>query len=280
MILPEFSEFTFGYAFTDNLVNRVLKDVKGVPIFPSLREEGKPGKGYDIEIPRYAAPLFLQFKLPQVITRRHGTVKHPLKAPYYRMHLMRRCFSSQHASLVQHANEGKGIFYVAPEFDSRDELNNFYEKGKVPLRSAFFDPKDIGLLEDDEAHHVAYRASEEIGWFCSAPRKLRRNTSSELFLSEVKQIASSARFVEDRAQFFFHLADTVVSATLRAEASAAKQMWELEGEYEPPLLSTAREPGAERERLENFKHKLGPARFASYVSQLYLDCALLVVGHD
>jgi len=64
MKTPAFSEFTFGYALTDNLVNRVLSGVRGVPLFPSLNEEGQADVGYDVKIPRFSRPLFLQFKLP------------------------------------------------------------------------------------------------------------------------------------------------------------------------------------------------------------------------
>src|ERR1700690_2714236 len=73
MIWPQFSEFSFGYALTDNLVNKVLTGSKGVPVFPSLQEEGKQGGGYDVKIPLRSAPLFLQFKLPQIV-RRHRNV--------------------------------------------------------------------------------------------------------------------------------------------------------------------------------------------------------------
>jgi hypothetical protein len=58
---PNISEFSYGYALTNDLMRRYSLNSEGAPRFPSLRQEGQTGGGYDVELPRIA--LFLQFKL-------------------------------------------------------------------------------------------------------------------------------------------------------------------------------------------------------------------------
>jgi hypothetical protein len=274
-IWPQFSEFSFGYAFTDNLVNKVLSGINGVPVFPSLQEEGNPGIGYDVKIPRRSAPLFLQFKLPQIVRRHRNVWEHDLSAPYYRIHLMRRSHSSQHASLLRHARRGKMVFYVAPEFDRRDELNDFYQKGLVPIRSAFFDPKDIGQI-DDSPHHVAYRQGLGVAWLCSRARRLTRHTGAEVLLADLQKAVAEAPILDDRKLFFHRLADEIIETALKTEVEEEAH------DTEPitPSFPTLRDPDAEQRRLAPFRDRLGPGRFAAFVSHLYLDCQLIIVGRD
>lgn len=215
MIWPQFSEFSFGYAFTDNLVNRVLTGIKGVPIFPSLKQEGRAGVGYDVKIPTRSAPVFLQFKLPQIVKRHRSIWKHDLVAPYYRIH--------------------------------------------------------------DAPHHIAYRAGPGTGWLCSAPRRLQRHTGSDVFLEEVRRLVADAPVLRESSSFFDSLAAEIIATALKAEfeeredavADAATSSF-------PEFL----DPQAEMRRLSPFRERFGAGRFAAYVSRLYLDCELIIVGRD
>lgn len=60
---PDFSEFSYGYCVTDDLINGRGMAVKAAPVFPSLIQEGKKDGGYDVRLERPGLPLFLQFKL-------------------------------------------------------------------------------------------------------------------------------------------------------------------------------------------------------------------------
>ena len=62
-----YSEFSFGYAFTENLVRRSAKRPAAAPRFPNLQDEAQ--LGFDVEVSFGAAPLFLQFKLPEPMMR-------------------------------------------------------------------------------------------------------------------------------------------------------------------------------------------------------------------
>ena len=277
MRVPDFSEFTFGYALTDNLIRSFVNGVKGVPIFPSLYEEGQPGVGYDVKIPRYSAPLFLQFKLPQVIKRHRKVWGHELTPTYYRLHLMRGSDSTQHASLLQLARRGREVYYVAPEFHRRRNLDEFYRRGEVPLHSAFFNPVNIGRL-DSKTHHIAYKRDTPIGWLCSDPIRLEKPFSVEFFLSQIRHAVSEAHLVESREVFFDQLVDEILySATTSRENEPVDEGRQF---VSPAQAWQENEVRQIKINLSNIKGHLGSARFAGYVAQMFLDCRLFVVGHD
>lgn len=64
---PWFSEFSYGYAVTEDIV-RSSGPLKAAPAFPSLQEEGSRG-GFDVKLDLPASPLFLQFKLSDCMVR-------------------------------------------------------------------------------------------------------------------------------------------------------------------------------------------------------------------
>lgn len=155
---------------------------------------------------------------------------------------MRKSHSPQHASLLRHAKRGKMVFYVAPEFDRRNELNDFYQKGIIPLRSAFFDPKDIGPI-DDASHHVAYRAGLGSAWLCSDPRRLNRHTRAEVFLSDLREAVADAPLIEDSQPFFEQLADEVIETALKTEVEEEESD---DTVATTPSFPVLRDPDAER----------------------------------
>src|SRR5438445_154824 len=60
---PDMSEFSYGYAVTESMVETAPSGVSAAPLFPSLKEEGAGGGGYDVQIPIVNAVVVLQFKL-------------------------------------------------------------------------------------------------------------------------------------------------------------------------------------------------------------------------
>jgi hypothetical protein len=51
-----YSEFSFGYAFTENLIRSSTAAPTGAPIFPNLVQEAQ--LGYDVQIKLPGLPLF------------------------------------------------------------------------------------------------------------------------------------------------------------------------------------------------------------------------------
>lgn len=66
IMLPEISEFSYGFALMNELVG--WTELSAAPVFPSLIEEGKAGGGYDVKLDWPGAPLYLQFKRSEQMT--------------------------------------------------------------------------------------------------------------------------------------------------------------------------------------------------------------------
>jgi len=176
MQTPEFSEFSYGHALVDNIVHGGFGSLSAAPVFPNLKTEGSVGGGYDVKIPLCPVPLFLQFKIPQIISRNSRLMPPEYFAPYYRMHLRTKPIN-QHNMLCDLENSGNEVFYATPVFDEERDLDRYYQSNTIVDRSAFFSPLDIGWM-NDTSHHVAYDRHHDYGWARSKPKKLRLSHKS------------------------------------------------------------------------------------------------------
>ena len=179
---PEISEFSYGFALTNELVGWVA--LSAAPVFPSLIEEGKAGGGYDVKLERPGVPLFLQFKRSHCMVRRtakeHQAVVAlggTLNVPYYRFPITEAATSDQHELLLALDDGSNLVFYAAPRFHRRNEINQAWSRADVARRSLFVAPWAIGPL-DDAQHHVAFDGGNT--WLCSEPRTLEVLTSRGL----------------------------------------------------------------------------------------------------
>ena len=152
---PYFSEFSFGYAVTEDLVGAAGAGVTIAPVFPSLIEEGN--RGYDVMIGRPGIPLFLQFKLAHCMKR--GTARETkaglLTPPFYRMYLRCGAISNQHSLLLDLERDGNEVYYVAPGFHRTQDLDDAYQRHQVWNRSFHLRPTQIGDLDSSD-HHVSF----------------------------------------------------------------------------------------------------------------------------
>ena len=154
---PYFSEFSYGYAVTENLVMGQGSSVTVAPIFPSLIKEAQVG--FDVLISRPSIPLFLQFKLAHLISRRNASEARAgdFDPPFYRMHLRCTAQSNQHSLLLAREEEGNNeVLYAAPASHTRAQLNQAYSEGQVWNRSFTLRPSQIGPLTEGD-HYVAFQ---------------------------------------------------------------------------------------------------------------------------
>lgn len=179
---PEISEFSYGFALTNELVSWV--SLSAAPVFPSLIEEGKAGGGYDVKLDKPGFPLFLQFKRSHCMVRRsareHQAVVASggkLSVPYYRFPVTEASTSDQHELLLALDNGSNLVFYAAPRFHQTSEINHAWSRADVTRRSIFVAPQTIGAL-DDKQHHVAFDGVNT--WLCSEPKILEALTSRGL----------------------------------------------------------------------------------------------------
>ena len=200
----DYTEFSFGYAFTENLVRSVPARPSTAPNFPNLLQEAR--HGYDVRIDLPGRLLFFQFKLPQRLVRRSAKEidEHSLpgiRVPFFRMPLMRRGHSDQHARLMElEVTHPDAVFYATPAMHDLASFNAAYQAADVPRVSVFFSPREIGPLRDNLQHSVAYREGLDHGWVCSKmPREVRavqldaiESSLSDLFSDEGHQPLSAA----------------------------------------------------------------------------------------
>ena len=184
---PNISEFSYGYALTDELVHWHHLPITAAPVFPSLYDEGKPGGGYDVELNKGGIPLFIQFKLSHCMVRnaavevRAGAID---SVPFYRMHIRPKKHSDQHDMLLDLEKAGNEVFYSAPAFHEPSELNDAYINHNVKERSLWIAPSSIGPFADDGAHHVAFKLNGSVH-VCSEPRRLEAKGSYDEFSERV-----------------------------------------------------------------------------------------------
>lgn len=172
-----YSEFSYGYAFTENLIRSSATGPATAPVFPNLVQEAT--LGYDVFVDLPGVPLYFQFKLPTLLTRSNAREIQlgltGLSLNLFRMPLMLRDKSDQHKNLMAlEAKFPKAVFYTSPEMETVDDFNAAYVAAIVPGHSAFFSPRAIGPLPDDKEHCVSYCQSSAIAWRCSEPKKLRK----------------------------------------------------------------------------------------------------------
>lgn len=171
-----YTEFSFGYAFTENLIRSLASKPLGAPVFPNLIQEAK--LGYDIKIDMPGCPLFFQYKLPELMVKNTAAeiAQHQLpgiKVRFFRMPLMRRDLSIQHQLLMNlEGSYPKKVLYATPCLQNAADFNTAYNAAHVHRRSAFFSPRDIGPLPDDKSHVIAYQDGLAYGYVCSEPKKI------------------------------------------------------------------------------------------------------------
>jgi hypothetical protein len=170
---PNISEFSYGYALTDELIHSHGTALTAAPVFPSLYQEGQAGGGYDVMLQRPGIPLFLQFKLSHCMVRRSAQeVKVGIfRPPFYRMHVRPSRHSDQHEMLLDLENAGNEVYYTAPAFHTPEEFNEAYLLHQVRIRSLWIRPSIIGPLPDDKDHHLAF-VPGGTPHFCSKPLPL------------------------------------------------------------------------------------------------------------
>ncbi len=256
MANTEFSEFSYGYALTDSLIRTLFPGLSRAPVFPSLFAEGSAGGGYDVQIPRYPVPLFLQFKIPRVITRWSRLAPPRYTTPYYRMSLRTKA-PNQHELLLKLENKTPLVYYATPIFHTVFELDRYFAQKVVHEYSLFLKPSAIGVLNDD-AHHVAYSTRDPVCWCRSEPKVVEPVFKGVEFLATVGRATRELRNIE--------------------AADVLKTLWDRLVE----LISPAHVIRADVSELYDFPHDdiHELARRIAYLAQVRLDVTFALLDTE
>lgn len=259
---PTFSEFSYGYALTQELASGRFGPLIAAPIFPSLVREGRVGGGYDIHLPFVGAPLFLQFKLSHHLERSNALEWRQYFSSYYRMYLRPLRYSDQHDLLMDLEKAGKRVYYVAPKFHTVGELNDAYASQNVYYRSAFFSPVDIGVLPTVDQHYITFTPTDVDAYLWSRkPKKLKQSHSSEDFKNALmKHVREKGEKIDNL--IFDRLADAMVEILdIKARETGFLKQFHMQIK-------------SQKERIRE------TSNFAAYLARLFFDAELFIVGEQ
>jgi len=176
-------------------------DLVGVAITPTLRSEAD--LGYDAAIPRQWAMLYLQFKVPQYLRRRHANEFPVFGEPYFRFAVKTDATSNgmvQHNLLCDLEATGADVFYASPCFLTNDELFQHAFTDGMYLNSVFPRPSQLGPVDEGSDHCYAYTSSVDVRSFSEpgppkqASFELVRNAVSAGV--QTAELESLGRFLE------------------------------------------------------------------------------------
>ena len=258
---PDFSEFSYGYAVTEELVSSLKAALVGAPIFPSLYEEGKSGGGYDLKLPVAGTPIFLQFKLSDQLERSNAKEHRDglMPLPYYRMHLRPTKHSDQHNLLLALEASGEAVYYIAPEFHLPAELNAHYLAKTVVPNSAAFTPSSIGPLPTVDEHYVVFSRHSTTAYRCSSnPKQIRKITLGTEIRADLTERGFKARELND--QSYRDLANRMVGALAQTEERLKARAKSIDVEGTRRIVQL-------REPIESI----------SYMARTFFDAELLIL---
>ena len=170
---PSFSESSFAFAFTENLLHGGLLTGSAAPRFLSTYAEGM-GEHWDAHIPTHPVAFFFQFKIPDVLQRGRMLKNFvPLRSPFYRMNLRSENGYAQHHGLRRLEHDGENVYYVCPRFHEGDDFNALYGLKIVPQRSAWFRPSQATPPDYLGPHGIVYDIAGH-DWEIRSPKRIPR----------------------------------------------------------------------------------------------------------
>ena len=273
---PEISEFSYGYAVTEDIV-RSQGPLKTAPSFPSLRSESTLGYDVKLELPGF--PLFLQFKLSDCMVR--DTVEEAQEGlftiPFFRMHIRSAKRSRQHKLLLDLESTSKAVYYVAPAFYREQEFYLAYTSRSILTKSVMISPAAIGPLPDDGDHHISFKDVQQgFGYRLSrSPHKVKILSWEDVIGTMYQQWNRADESLEEllpkMETQMLGIIYTHFEGLLHSES---KQ--DLSDGFQHPLMGGTQEVFLKELIWEFLEDKDSISRVAS-LSQAFFNCALFIV---
>lgn len=286
-VRPDISEFSYGYAITEELASQHRSYLTAAPILPSLQDEGKANIGYDVRFELTGIPAFLQFKVGHPIASRRAKEcrDHGWNPPFYRMYLRAARVSKQHQSLLDLEAKGHLVRYVAPAFHTPAALNEAYLNAEVATQSFWLKPSDAPV-PDNKEHHVGYYGPAGPFCICSPESRLFETAGAfSDFAAEVRESAAR-RGNAPLASLFTRLADDLSATILsrhrpsgpRRTRSGPRELAPAERTMSEPATQSRSEQENKRRFLELLGERQAPAKRAAYLTRTFFDAELLIVA--
>lgn len=188
-----FSERIFEFAFNAEFCNRNMAVLAASPRIPTQNEE--KWLGYDVEFSIKKSggavhALALQHKVSRCVENRGSTNKHfwdAVSGPYYAFRL-----DVPQYNLIQELSAlqipGVDLYYCAPVFSSKHEMDTRYLSRSVEESSIWIDVSNAGPLSDTETHTIIYDVNGDHAFvFSTEPQQLKVIRPSERSPTTVRQ---------------------------------------------------------------------------------------------
>lgn len=155
-----FYEFEFTVAFIhDYLKKNEARGKRAVVGMPTPMEESR--KGYDAKIETDGHIRFFQFKRPDYLQAGRGLQgDHYPDEPYYRIKITPHDQSEQHNLIVQLAQRGLEVYYVAPIFHDSRQLDLHRNADEVTDKSIWVPTKDLPMQKPKDQNYITYLPDE------------------------------------------------------------------------------------------------------------------------
>jgi hypothetical protein len=200
---PGFSERIFEFAFNAEFVTNHSAVLAACPTLPTPQEEKT--RGYDVAFELKCRGggtefLFLQHKVARYVSTRHASNKHffDYAGPYFAFVLDKDQYNLIHGL----STRGRRIYFCAPAFTSRRDIDTAFSRKSVCSDSVWLDVTTAGPITDNDRHTIIYAPSKaHAALFSKKPREIEvldpgtytpdsNADSSELDTKEVRKLHS------------------------------------------------------------------------------------------
>lgn len=191
MVAAEFSETSFSFAFTRDLLNKLNPGGQIAPYFPTTIDEAN--QGYDVGVSIRGQLLFFQYKIPEEITTYNGSYSNDFGVPYFtvRIRRSRRNRPTQHDVLKRLAVSQPNVFYAMPAFARTEDLNRAFSQNNVINRSIWIAVSELGPFGfQGGPHQIVYRSSRYYRWHSSDHESENAKSAEEWISGIMTAIAS------------------------------------------------------------------------------------------
>ncbi len=181
-MFAEFSEFSYGFAFTHEYISHT-PGLTAAPELPSLIDEAD--KGYDLKLGYKGHPRFFQFKLSVYLNRSNAIHWSYHHQAHYRVRLTTRVRpnqlsgTDQHSQLKRLADIVGSVYYVAPKFHSQAVFDALFSRGIVTTNSLWAPLESLPCVHDNEVHYMTFTRSDATPSWHSEPFRLEGKFTAE-----------------------------------------------------------------------------------------------------
>ncbi len=185
----EFSEFSYGFALSYEIMSALLPQVVSEPLFPSFVSDDDFGSSIE-----HGWPIFLRFKLAEYMKMPRARHWSDYDHPFFRLALPSRKHSNQHNLLRALAEREPEVYYAAPMFYRQIEFNQAFLANRILEQSVFIPLQALPDLTDDRDHHLTFCQGEPgVRWHSHTGQHLEVSKSGKKWLAQVKERAAAPR---------------------------------------------------------------------------------------